>query len=139
MPKTWQGELKRPGRASRLRLGFKNFHLQSLLRENDGRRKAIGAGADNASSARHVRLSLACDFIGTWRRRSAIIRTFLNPMKPAADQQRLVPIEKLQIHVNRVTVHVAIQGQVILGWPREVENGFPVFIPGFRERQGLNR
>jgi hypothetical protein len=67
MQKTRQGELKGARRPSGLRLGFENLDLQSLLRQNDGRRKAIGAGADDASSARHVRLSLACDFIGTWR------------------------------------------------------------------------
>ena len=129
MQKTRQGKLERPGRASRLWLGFENFHVESLLRENDGSRKAVGTRADNASSARHVRLWLACDFIGTWRLRLAIIRTFLDPMEPAANEQRLVPVEELKIHVNRLAVHVAVQGQLILGRSREVEGGFPVFIP----------
>ena len=64
MPKAGQGELERPGRASRLRLGFKNLHLQSLPSENDRRCKAIRTGADNASSEVHVRLSIVREFMG---------------------------------------------------------------------------
>jgi hypothetical protein len=63
MPKAGQGKFERPGGASRLSLGFKNLHLQSLLSDNDRRCKAIRTGADNASSVGHVRFSLAREFI----------------------------------------------------------------------------
>jgi hypothetical protein len=63
MPKAGQGELERPGRASRLRLGFKNLHLQSLPSENNRRCKGIRTGADNASSEVHVRFSVERELI----------------------------------------------------------------------------
>ena len=65
MPKAGQGKFEGAGRASRLRLGFKNLHLQSLPSENNRRCKAIRTGADNASSGGHVRLSFGSEFIGT--------------------------------------------------------------------------
>jgi hypothetical protein len=64
MEKSGQGKLERPRGASRLRFRLKNIHLQSVLSENDGRCEAVGPGADNASFAAHVRISLGCELMG---------------------------------------------------------------------------
>src|SRR5882724_6632822 len=58
MEKAGQSEFESSRGASRLRLGFENVHLQPSLRENNGRRKPIGTGADDASSAYQFRFSL---------------------------------------------------------------------------------
>ena len=65
MPKAGQGEFERAGRASCPRLSFENLYFQSVLSENDRRRKAIGTGADNASSKGHVRFSVEREFMST--------------------------------------------------------------------------
>jgi len=58
MQKTGQRKFERSRGASRLGLRLKNIHLQSVLSENDGRRKPVGTGADNTSFAGHFRCSL---------------------------------------------------------------------------------
>jgi len=64
MEKSGQGKFQRSHGASRLGLRLKNVYLQSVLSENDGRRKPVGTGADNASFAGHLRCSLGCELMG---------------------------------------------------------------------------
>ena len=64
MKKTGQSKPERSHGASRLGLRLKNIYFQSVLSQNDSRRKTVGTGADNTSFAGHLRCSLRWEFIG---------------------------------------------------------------------------
>jgi hypothetical protein len=56
--KARQGELESSCGASRLRLGFEDVYLPSVLSKSDGRGETVGTGTDDAGLAGHLRYSL---------------------------------------------------------------------------------
>ena len=57
-------------------------------------------------------------------------------MKASADEQELLPVKELQLHLELVTVHVAIEHQLIRGRSLEGEFRFPVLIVVLCEGEG---
>ncbi len=64
---------------------------------------------------------------------SAIEWVFLNPVKPAIDEQKLVAIDEMQFHVHLAVVHLAVKNQLIGGRTLEAEFAFPVLVGEFRQ------
>ena len=60
----------------------------------------------------------------------------LHPVKAATDEFELVTVKKMQLHVELVLVHFAIQNQLIHRWAFESEVSTPVFavMPGVGKR-----
>jgi hypothetical protein len=58
-------------------------------------------------------------------------------VKAAVHKQELVAVNELELHVNRVAVHLAIQRQLILRRTLKVEIALPVFVIVLRERKRL--
>ena len=59
-------------------------------------------------------------------------------MEAAVDQQELIAVDESQLDVNRVAVHVAVKGQLVLAQALECELGFPVLIAAvLGERKSL--
>src|SRR5277367_3179267 len=68
---------------------------------------------------------------------SAVEGIFLNPVEAALDQHELIAVYQLQLHMNLVAIHVAIENQLILRDTLEGEAGFPVLVTVFGERESL--
>ena len=77
-----------------------------------------GQGSRDSPRARVKLAAIRCDFKARPRaapffltqgsRPSTIKRVFLDPVEPAIDEQKLITIREMQLHVHLVVVHLAI-------------------------------
>ena len=71
---------------------------------------------------------------GEFRR---LVLVFLDPVESPVGQPELIAINQTQLHVNFVSIHVSIEGQVILCRAPEGDAGFPVLVALLRKRDHL--
>jgi hypothetical protein len=60
--------------------------------------------------------------------RSAVEGVILHPVKAAADEQEFRAVEKLELSMNLVLVHRAVQDEMGRVWTGEREIGFPTLV-----------
>ena len=54
-------------------------------------------------------------------------------MESSRDQQEFLPIEQLELHVESVAIHIAVEIQLVWSGPLEDKGSFPVLVVFFRE------
>src|SRR5215469_1137998 len=61
----------------------------------------------------------------------AVERVFLDPVKAARNQQELLTVKELKLHMNFVIVHVAVECQSVGRRALKDKVGFPVLVVSF--------
>src|SRR5579864_357075 len=75
---------------------------------------------------------------GMYLRHSSPLKwVFVDPVEAAIHKHELAAVEKLELHVNFMAIHGAIQHELVLGGTIEGKAGFPILVGGLGERESF--